>query len=209
LARKVPQLAIDSVLAEMMGTGSLPERDVAVLTCVTSLMDTAGLRGWTIDDVVSQTGVARTTIYRRFGDRDDLVHAALAYEISGMFPALARRVRDLPDLTDRIAEGLVQGVNLVRRSMLGRLLATDPDQLVPLFSVEAGPLMAVAIDSLAFVAAQESPDFPQAQARVIGEVLIRLAISAVLTPTPTLLWDGSPESRVRLRAVIRSLVAAT
>ncbi|MCB0973956.1 MAG: TetR family transcriptional regulator [Actinobacteria bacterium] len=206
MARKIPQLTIDSVLAEMSGTAQMAERDVVVLRCVTSLMDDSGLRGWTIDDVVNKTNVGRTTLYRRFGDRDDLVHAALAFEISEMFPALARRVRDLPDVAERVVEGLIQGVALVRRSMLGRLLDSDPEHLIPLFSVEAGPLMAVAIDSLAAVAAAESPELPMAQTRVVGEVLIRLALSAVLTPTPTSLWDGTAESRARLTSVVRSLL---
>jgi AcrR family transcriptional regulator len=53
------------------------ETDALVLRTTLELLADEGLRGLTVERVAARAGVARTTVYRRFATRDELVTAAL------------------------------------------------------------------------------------------------------------------------------------
>jgi AcrR family transcriptional regulator len=51
--------------------------DEAILTAARELLAETGVRGLTIEAVAARSGVAKTTIYRRWRDRDELALAAV------------------------------------------------------------------------------------------------------------------------------------
>jgi AcrR family transcriptional regulator len=51
--------------------------DVAILTATRELLEEVGVRGLTIEGVAARSGVAKTTIYRRWSDKDELALAAV------------------------------------------------------------------------------------------------------------------------------------
>jgi AcrR family transcriptional regulator len=44
-------------------------------------MRTYGLKRWSMEDVAEQAAIGRTSVYRAFSTRDELVHAVLAREL--------------------------------------------------------------------------------------------------------------------------------
>lgn len=82
----------------------------AVLDAATALLAREGSAGFTIDGVAALSGVAKTTIYRHWPSKDDLLMAAVAcYE----------RVEDVPDT------GTVRGDLVSELSRLAKELATE------------------------------------------------------------------------------------
>ena len=67
-----------AILTATLADPDLDETDVRVLDAAESWLRETGLRRWSIEDVATRSDVGRTSIYRRFGDRDTLVHAVLA-----------------------------------------------------------------------------------------------------------------------------------
>jgi AcrR family transcriptional regulator len=105
------------------------ETELAILQATRELLVECGVRKLTIEKVAARAGVAKTTIYRRWRDKDEL---ALAVVLD-----MVEQVVMLPELGNTRAELLafvnaavdVLGSTLMGRVMQGLVsdLATDPD----------------------------------------------------------------------------------
>ncbi|MHB1137317.1 MAG: TetR/AcrR family transcriptional regulator [Microthrixaceae bacterium] len=97
----------------------------AAVTCV----ERTSVRGFSMEEVASQAGVSRTTLYRYFpGGRSQLVEQAATWEIARFWGRLATAVEHLPTLEDKLAAGLVLGRRVMGRSqILANLM--DPELL--------------------------------------------------------------------------------
>ncbi|TQJ51853.1 TetR/AcrR family transcriptional regulator [Phycicoccus sp. SLBN-51] len=103
-----------------------PETDERILTAAADLLRENGPTGVTFEAVASRSGVARTTIYRRFDTRRELVAAVTGRLVDRPLPPaelpLEGKVRwTLDQITKLFEEGLGRGA-------LAALIAdTDPD----------------------------------------------------------------------------------
>ena len=103
--------------------------ELAILQATRELLVEGGVQKLTVEGVAARAGVAKTTIYRRWRDKDEL---ALAVVLD-----MVERVVELPELGDTRAELLafvgaaveVLGSTLMGRVMQGLVsdLATDPE----------------------------------------------------------------------------------
>ncbi|MDX6560813.1 MAG: hypothetical protein QOD65_627 [Gaiellales bacterium] len=127
---KAPEQAEDeSSPARRGGRPRSSECELAILQATRELLVEGGVRGLTIEKVAARAGVAKTTIYRRWRDKDEL---ALAVVLD-----MVEQVVMLPELGDTRAELLafvnaaveVLGSTLMGRVMQGLVsdLATDPE----------------------------------------------------------------------------------
>ncbi len=64
-------------MSTIRGRPRLAETEAAILRSTLELLANEGLRGLSIERVAARAGVAKTTIYRRFATKDELVAAAL------------------------------------------------------------------------------------------------------------------------------------
>jgi AcrR family transcriptional regulator len=105
------------------------ETEQAILQATRELLVELGVHGLTVEKVAARASVAKTTIYRRWRDKDEL---ALAVVLD-----MVEQVVELPDLNDTRAELLafvhaavkVLGSTLMGRVMQGLVsdLATNPE----------------------------------------------------------------------------------
>ena len=115
--------------ARRRGRQRSAETEQAILQVTRELLVECGVQGLTIEKVAARAGVAKTTIYRRWRDKDEL---ALAVVLD-----MVEQVVKLPELGDTRAELLafvnaavkVLGSTLMGRVMQGLVsdLATDPE----------------------------------------------------------------------------------
>lgn len=159
-----------------------------VLDVAADLLLRQGLSGLEVDDVASQSGVGRSTIYRRFGDRNGLISAALAQEGRRFFAALAAAVEPIDRLEDQVVAAFAAGLRLVRRGDFGSLLRTEP-LLLRLLTVDGAPIVAAARDQLVAEAVRRRPAIDPVRAAGAAELLVRLAISFVVLPQTALDLD--------------------
>jgi len=92
----------------------------------------------TIEDVARVSGVSRATIYRLFpGGRDQLLRETVGWEMNRFFTRLAAAVADTPDLASRLEVGLAFArQSVLEHEVLQKVLASEPDLLLPLMTVE-------------------------------------------------------------------------
>jgi AcrR family transcriptional regulator len=115
--------------ARRRGRQRSAETEQVILQVTRELLVECGVRGLTIEKVAARAGVAKTTIYRRWRDKDEL---ALAVVLD-----MVEQVVKLPDLGDTRAELLAfvnAAVNVLGSTLMGRVmqglvsdLATDPE----------------------------------------------------------------------------------
>jgi AcrR family transcriptional regulator len=169
-----------------------------------------GLRRANVDAVARRAGVSRATLYRRFENKDVLVQAVLIRECRRFFESIAAAVAGLPSAVDRLVEGFVVGVRYARRDpLLSRLLASDPEALLPYLTVEGGLVVAVARDFLV-AQGQGSPDGDKPvdgrDPAGVAELFVRLAISFTLTPDSAIPLGTDEEVRTFARSYLAVLM---
>ena len=97
-----------------------------------------GIAKTTIEDVVKESGVSRATVYRVFpGGKDELLRAAVGWEMGRFFGRLAEAVAGAPDFASLVESGLMFAHHAVHgHEVLQKVLITEPEKLLPLLTVE-------------------------------------------------------------------------
>ncbi len=158
-----------------------------------------GLGKTTIDDVAREAGVSRATIYRLFpGGRDQILRETVGWEMNHFFVRLAEAVADAPDFATRLERALVFARRaLLEHAVLQKVLAAEPDVLLPLLTVEQhrvlryirdylGPLLAVERDAGRLLPGIDLDD--------AADHVARLLLSLIGTPGR---WDLADPQEVR------------
>jgi len=105
------------------------ECELAILQATRELLVEGGVRGLTIEKAAARAGVAKTTIYRRWRDKDELALAVVLDMVEQvvMLPELGDTRRELLAFVNAAVE--VLGSTLMGRVMQGLVsdLATDPE----------------------------------------------------------------------------------
>ena len=116
-----------------------PQTDARVLTAAAELLREKGPKGVTIEAVAARSAVARTTIYRRFASRHELITAVTGSLVDRPLPPpelpLWRQpgLRDWPGLLQwhLLPERPDQLLRELRRSAVGRIQLRQLRQRVP------------------------------------------------------------------------------
>lgn len=134
---------------------SAADEDIGELT--TRILDAAleefgsyGLRRTNVDNVARRAGLARATVYRRFGSKKDLMNAVALREARRGMVAMVRAAEHRPTIEDRLVEGFVTGIALARANpLLTRLLSSEPELILPYLTTDSRYVLAFARDFLA------------------------------------------------------------
>ncbi len=197
MPRTATRVDLDALLGELAQPPSTDDLHERVLRTSASVLLGTGLDGFEVDVVAERSGVGRSTIYRRFGDRNGLLSATLAHEARRFLGALAVTVASIDDLEEQVVAAFSAGLRLVRSSDLADLLRSEP-LLLRVLTVDSGPLVTVACDQLVAEGLRRRPALDAARTRRTAEVLVRLALSFVVQPETALdLADDAVEQTVR------------
>jgi AcrR family transcriptional regulator len=164
-----------------------------------------GLRRTNVDVVARRAGVSRATLYRRFEGKDALVQAVLVRESRRFFSSIADAVAGIESPEERLVEGFVVGVRYAREDrLLNRLLASDPEALLPYLTTNGALVVAAARDFLV----RQAPEVPVADRTPAGvaELFVRLAISFTLMPDGAIPLSTDDDVRAFARAYLAPLM---
>lgn len=164
-----------------------------------------GLRRSTMDDVAGRAGMGRATLYRRFGDKDQLIQAVIARENFRYLRIIEERLADFDSPLEALLESFVLAVYLAHtHPLLVRLLSSEPADILPFLTNKLPRnLVIYARHYLAdqIRKAQETGAVHPRRADYSAELLIRLVQSLLLSP------DGGavdPSDQDSLRDFARS-----
>jgi AcrR family transcriptional regulator len=178
-----------------------------LLEAGTSLLLEFGLRRWSMDDVADRAGVGRTSVYRKFASRDDLVYAVLARELHEVFRSVTETASRYDRLDDKLIEGALVALAAVDGSLVAALLASDPTTFLPFLTTEAGPLVALGRELIVSQAEALGAGVDRQTASELAELAARLGVSFIVT-RETIFPVGDPDAaRQSLRRVLGPLLA--
>ena len=175
-----------------------PQTDQAILGATLTLLTDRGYAGMSVEGVASKAGVGKTTIYRRYSSKEELVAAALG--------ALRDDLGPLPDTGDTrsdIVEMILQMRRALQRGpgfgMVGALLVEEgrsPELLELLRRRLLRPRRDEAIMVL-----RRGVDRGEIRADVDLEVAVQAMVGAVLMRH----IFGEPESRRRIEETVAAV----
>jgi len=164
---------------------------VAAVACV----GRAGLDKTSLEDVAQEAGLSRATVYRYFeGGRDQLVAAAVAWEVANYLARLGAATAPEPDLEAKLVRGLLFGHRAIdEHALLQRLLSTERDALLPnLRSVM--PMMQRLVRSAIRAELESVAVRPEVDRDDAADYLTGLFLSYLGSPGQ---WDLDDEEAVR------------
>ncbi|GAA2365751.1 helix-turn-helix domain-containing protein [Dactylosporangium salmoneum] len=162
-----------------------------------------GIRRSTMEDVARRAGVSRITAYRRFATKDALVEQVVRREFRRYFDRFLVDIQQAATVGDRVVLGFVSALQAIRRNpLIGGLMATEPDVLIPSMISDGGRTLATV---QRFVAGQLRREqragniSAAADIEVVAELMTRLTCSFLVTPSHVVDLDDAAQ----LRAVAR------
>jgi AcrR family transcriptional regulator len=180
-----------------------------ILDAAVATFQNLGIRRTTMDDIARAARLGRATVYRRFPQKSDLVKAALVHELRRFLSEVDDRIATAPTVRERLVEGFVAGVAGVRdHPLLSRLLATEPQDVLPYLTVDGGPIIAVARAYLAELIRHgvAAGELDAADPDRTAEIMVRIAHSMVLTGQGVLPAADDEPTRAFARAQIEALL---
>jgi AcrR family transcriptional regulator len=206
----MPRRKVTIELEPMLGAfgsvsvaGSPEER---ILDAAAHLMRTYGLKRWSMEDVAERAAIGRTSVYRAFSTRDELVHAVLARELRETIGKITAAAATSGSIEDGIIEGALAGLAALRSSLVEQLLRTDPSTILPFLTTKAGPLVAITRQLLVAQARAAGAVIVEEHAAELAEIAARLGLSFVLTRESVFPVDDEPELRAALHRVLRPVL---
>jgi AcrR family transcriptional regulator len=198
-------------LAPLLGALAEPSEDdttARILDAAAEVLAQGGLRRCTVEEIAARAEVGRTTLYRRFDGRDEIVHAVLARELRRLFDAVTSSVDHLERVEDQVVDGFLATLTAAQDSPMLPLLRSEPDLLMFLVA-DSGPVLELVTSLMVFhLQAAVAPRKVDADAARHGaEVVFRLAVSFVLMPDSTLPFDDPADARTALHALLDPLLA--
>jgi AcrR family transcriptional regulator len=112
-----------SQAAESAVTDDARER---ILAAAERCIDRHGIRKTTMDDVASEIGLSRPSVYRYFADRDDLLVELIGRHTRAINDRAHKSISRQSSLADQIIEGVLNIADNARRDALTRY-AIDTD----------------------------------------------------------------------------------
>jgi AcrR family transcriptional regulator len=176
-----------------MGTATTRQQ---ILDATFATLADVGLAHLSLEDVAARAGVSRQTLYRHFGNRTSLVRAAIVREEERLLVVVSSAGEAHADLAPSLTAALTALLEWTRdHPLLARLLASEPEALLPLLTVGDAPVIAAARPAIAAVLGPRVP--PGTDIDTAADVLARVMLSYAIDPPA-----GSPdEVATRLAAL--------
>jgi AcrR family transcriptional regulator len=166
--------------------------DARILDTTLDLVRNRGIDGFTVDDIAEKARLNRTTIFRRFGTKDEVLKRMIAREINNFRYQMAGLAKTRKDGLTTIGEFVDLAVTTGRTNPLARGLADNhTGWLIEAVRSPRGGLLAELKMMLATFIAVALADHPNRDiaAGQIADLLLHLIIGYVFVPESALPFD--------------------
>jgi AcrR family transcriptional regulator len=182
----------------------------AILAAALVEFERHGFRRVALDDVARRAGVSRTTIYRRFANRDELVGAVIERENVVLFADIAEELTRAKPPANYYVEAFTQSILMFRRHrVLNQMMTDEPALVLELARLHYGAAIERMAEALRVI-------FPAGFAERIGsaavndlaDTILRYAAMVLLLPSAESLTTPDELRSFAARHFVPSLPAA-
>lgn len=157
--------------------------DARILDAAFHAVATHGLSRVTMDDVARLAGLARQTVYRYFPSKDALIVALVEREEEAFIEGVRAANEKHELLEDVMRDAILFSLKTAREHpLLDRLLASEPEVLLPYLTTRGGGLVARARAVIEELAAGRADVRPELVHRT-ADLAVRAIVSYVITPS--------------------------
>lgn len=107
----------------------MPDSTQAILDAALAEFDRHGIRRVALDDVARRAGLSRTTIYRRFANKDELIAAVIDRENAKLFDNIAHELKNARPQSNYYVEAFTSAMLLTREHRVLHHLSVDEPAL--------------------------------------------------------------------------------
>jgi AcrR family transcriptional regulator len=166
------------------GSASSPTTE-AILDAAVVEFEQHGFRRVALDDVARRAKLSRTTIYRRFGNKDELIAAVIERENVTLFADIANELKQAGPQSNYYVEAFTLAILKFRRHrVLDRMIRDEPALVLELADRHHGAAIVRMAEALRVI-------FPAGFAERIGEravneladTILRYAAMVLLLPS--------------------------
>lgn len=160
-----------------------PRTDDVILDAAEDCFSLVGVRGTSIEDIAAAAGVSRITVYRRIGNRDQVVLSVLLRIVDRYLSRLRPRLLAQPDLASAVVLLIRSTVNAARRDDLSLLFASEERGATGAPIPGAMPPLAERFGAAIAAAAERLPGELTAEVTPLdaGEWVLRVIVSLATT----------------------------
>jgi AcrR family transcriptional regulator len=166
---------------------------------------TVGIRRTTMEDIASEAGAGKATLYRHFANKDAVIDALLAREAERFERLLLAAAAEADTAVGELEAAFVAGVDFfVHHPVLIRGRDEEPAVLLPRITADGGPLVRRGLDLLADLVASgvERGELRDVDPRMTAEVLMRLLLSYFAFPPVHVRVDDPVEAAAFAHALV-------
>ncbi len=164
-----------------------------------------GLSRLSVGDVAKRAGLSRQTLYKHFASRDDLVAQTVLREAGRMVEQAIAASETEQDPERALEAGIRETLRVLRsHPLLDRLLATEPEALLPLI-IDGSGSMHEAVQLICRQMLEDRvPELRNDDADAAADLLSRMLISYAIRPPS---GDPGAAARFLARSVVAGLTA--
>ncbi|WP_433562929.1 TetR/AcrR family transcriptional regulator [Nocardia sp. CA-151230] len=184
------------LLPLVRGSGPEDHNQAKVLDAALMAFLDFGIKRTSMVEVARRGGLSLATLYRRFAGKNDLIQAVglrqarqLIDEVDTAVQGPIERDESAEDQIIALFVAFIEGLR--GNQLLGRLLKTEPEIVLPYLTVQGAPVIELGRDYLAeFMARlQTEGKLPQYDPLPLAEMIARAALSLALTPQTVIPLD--------------------
>lgn len=166
-----------------------------------------GFRRTSVGDIARRAKVSRPTLYRRLGDKDEIVRQVVVREVVAFFVSISDRVLTKPTPAEKAIETFVVGIRESRRHpLVVALRQFEPETLTSFLAdnvaamepVRAAVAVSIVADTLPLDAALRA-----------AEMFIRVTASLLMVPSDALPVETDEQARWFARTYFPPIIEAS
>ncbi|WP_067467350.1 TetR family transcriptional regulator [Actinomadura macra] len=167
-----------------MGTAGRSVRD-SLLDAAAELLVERGYRGVRMQDVAAVAGVSRQTVYNEFGDKWGLAQAVVIRDNDRYLDGIDRVLSEHADLYSAVTAAVLFTLEMSADDQLKKAVLTGAggDELLPLLTTQAEPVLFTASARIAEHALRLWPELDREALTEIADAAVRLTTSHIMLPS--------------------------
>ena len=190
---------METTSTEPQTASTLDDRDQVLDAALTAFLD-FGIRRTSMGEIARRAGISPATLYRRYAQKSDVVMAVGLREAQRELSYVDHKVDPAAPPLEQLVQ-LYSAVSHRLRSnkLLQRVLATEPETVLPRLTLEAGPLLEIGRGYLGtfLTRLQDDGHLPAYDIAPVVDWLVRVTQSEILTPATTPLTEAETQAFVR------------
>jgi AcrR family transcriptional regulator len=148
-----------------------------------AVMSRHGLSRLSLEDVAREAGVSRQTVYRHMESREGLIAATIVREEQAFLARMSASMRPDQALQEALRAAILEALRAAREHpLLDRLMATEPEALLPFLTNGQGPVLSVAKEVVRDLLGRWVGHLSDEQLERVSEATTRLIVSYAISP---------------------------